>query len=93
MKIKLLLLVAFTLFISCQKEEIQTTEPVGCECRKVIYTRMNVINVPTYTYVRTDDWERVDCELKNTGAIQSNGYTLGNYQFMYGIGYVRWECK
>ena len=93
MKIKLLLLAVFTLFISCQKEDMPTTEPVGCECRKVIYTKMNIINVPTYTYVRTDDWEQVDCELKTTGVMQSNGYTLGSYQFIYGVGYVRWECK
>lgn len=93
MKIKLLLLAVFTLFISCQKDDMPTETPVGCDCRKVIYTKMNVINVPVYTYVSTGEWEKVDCELKDSGIMQSNGYTLGSYQFIYGVGYVRWECK
>lgn len=93
MKIKLLLLAVFTFFISCQKDDMLVEPTPECECRKVIYTQMNVINVPTYFYVRTDDWEPVDCNLKSLGVMQSNGYTLGGYNFIYGVGYVRWECK
>jgi len=95
MKRKLLLLIVtlFSFAASCEPEPIAETEVVGCDCRKMYYENQLVTGGFQYVFTYRDEWEVIDCSIKESGTLQPNGFIWTVFYPISPDHNYRWECK
>lgn len=95
MKTKLLLLIVamFSFAASCEPEPIEAAEVVGCDCRKMYYEQQVVPYGFQFVYTHRDEWEIVDCSIKESGTLQPNGFIWTGFTVIDDTHNYRWECK
>jgi len=92
MKTKLLVLIVamFSFASSCDTEEIQEQ---GCDCRKMYYEKQVVTGGFQFVFTNRGEFESVDCEIKQSGTLQPNGFIWTTFYPIDVNHNYRWECK
>lgn len=99
MKTKLLLLIVtlFSFAVSCEPNETQkeTILPIqqDCECRKMYYEQQTINYGIRFVFTHRDNWSFVDCNIKQNGILESDGFIRTGFYSIDATHNYRWECK